>query len=56
MTVNDLITLAENKLAALNQRRTTAHQLGDTSDMPKIDAEIVDTETTLSSLRAIAPA
>lgn len=54
MTVDDLITLAENKLASLNQRRATAHQIGDSNSIPAIDAEVADTEATLAALRLIS--
>ena len=54
MTIADLITLAANRLATLNNARATALALGDDARVAVIDAEIAETEATLAQLRGIA--
>jgi len=52
MTIPDLIALVEARLARLAQHRATAVALGDVSGLAVIEAEILETETTLTALRA----
>lgn len=51
MTISDLITLAQNRLATLNGARATAVALGQDDRIAALDAEIADTEATLEQLR-----
>lgn len=52
MTIPDLIALLEARLANLAQQRSTATALGDVAGVLRIDAEALETESTLASLRA----
>lgn len=54
MTVNDLIRLMTNRLTTLNGHRTTAHSNGDLDRVVALDAEIAETESTLSQLQSLA--
>lgn len=51
MKIAELITLAENKLAALNQAVSTATAVGDVERLTPLLLEIIDTQTTLDELR-----
>ena len=51
MKIIELITLAENKLAALNQAMATAHRTGNVGAIPEIENEIAETQATLDELR-----
>jgi hypothetical protein len=53
MTVIDLITLAQARLAALNTAMATALALGDAASIASLDAEIAETEATLAALRSL---
>jgi hypothetical protein len=53
MTINDVMTLASNRLAALNQAHATAVALGDVQRMAALEAEIVETQSTLDALRSL---
>lgn len=53
MKIPDLILLAESKLQALNTEMATAASIGNTDEMPRIQAEVDDTEETLAILRGI---
>lgn len=52
MKITELITLAENKLMALNQAIATATSKGDAEALTRLDAEVAETQATLDSLRA----
>jgi len=52
MNIQDLINLASNKLAILNNARSTALTLGDPDQLNRLDAEIQEVETTLEKLRS----
>jgi hypothetical protein len=56
MTIAQLITLAANRLAALNNARTTAVALGQVDRLDALDADIAETQATLDALRAIPAA
>jgi hypothetical protein len=53
MSISDLIRLAQNRLATLNSARATADRDGDADRVAQIEAEIVKTEETISTLRRI---
>lgn len=53
MTVNELIALAENRLATLARQRDAAWQSGDTAALAACDAQIAETEQTLAKLRSL---
>ena len=53
MTVAQLITLAANRLMALNAARATAVALGNIALLAGLDADIAETQITLDALRAI---
>ena len=51
MKIIELITLAENKLAALNQAMATAHRTDNVGAIPEIEIERAETQATLDELR-----
>jgi hypothetical protein len=53
MTIQDLIRLLANRVATLNVDKATAESRGDLERVTTLDAEIAETEVTLSALRAI---
>ncbi len=53
MTIAQLITLAANRLSALNAARATAVALGNIALLGGLDADIAETQATLDALRAI---
>ena len=53
MTIEDLIKLAENRLATLNGLVATAFQRGDTEQLTQLDAEVTQTQATLDILRGL---
>ena len=53
MTVNDLIRIMSAKLTALNSARATAVSLGDLDRVVELDADIEETQATLTSLRGM---
>ena len=53
MTIHQLITLAANRLAALNTARATAVAMGNIALLDGLDADITETQRTLEALRAI---
>lgn len=53
MKIADLITLAENKLAALNNEMSTAIAHGFVDDVVRIEALVTETQATLDSLRSL---
>jgi len=56
MTITQLIALAANRLAMLNNARATAVALGQIDRLDALDADIAETQTTLDALRAIPAA
>lgn len=53
MTIQQLITMAERRIAYLLQARTAAESIGDVDSVVRIDSEIADTTATLNALNAI---
>lgn len=53
MTIQELIRLASNRLAALNGARATAVATGDVSRLEALDADISETQTTLNKLNTL---
>jgi hypothetical protein len=53
MTISELITLASNRLTTLNGQHATAVALGDVQRMAALEAEIVETQSTLDALRSL---
>lgn len=52
MKIAELITLAENKLAALNQAVSTATAVGDVERLAALTLEVEETQAALDELRA----
>lgn len=53
MTIPDLISLAQNRLATLNGARASAVAAGQADRIAALDDEIAETEDTLEQLRSI---
>jgi hypothetical protein len=53
MTIDQLITLAANRLAALNTARATAMALGNIAVLDGLDTEIAETQVTLNALQGV---
>jgi hypothetical protein len=53
MTIQELILLASNRLAALNTARSTAVGVGNVQRLNDIDAEITETQATLDKLNTL---
>ena len=53
MTLQELITLLENKLSFTQAQKTAAEQRGDIEMVEKTSADIICTETTLNQLRGL---
>jgi hypothetical protein len=54
MKIVELVTLAENKLMVLNGAMANAVQHGDTAEISRLEAVILETQETLDTLRGIA--
>lgn len=55
MSLNDLIRLAQARLAHLNGQRDDAMARGDVSAIERLDKEIAETQGTLDALRTLTP-
>jgi hypothetical protein len=53
MKVPELITLMANKLAYLNNAKSTAMASGDLEAVLRLDAEISETQATIEALRTL---
>ena len=53
MTVDQLISMAQNRLAILNEQKTQAIATGDVIRVSQLDTEIFQTETTLAQLKTL---
>jgi hypothetical protein len=53
MTINDLASLARARLTYLSQLMSSYTALGDVEGMTRIEAEIAQTQATLTALEAI---
>lgn len=53
MTVNELVRLLQNKVAALNGLRLTAFSKGDVEQVVALDEQIAETQVTLDQLRTL---
>lgn len=53
MKIAELITLAENKLMALNQSIATATAKGDADALAALETEATETQATLDDLRGV---
>jgi len=53
MNISNLITLASNRLMALNVERATAVTLGNIGLLDRIDNEIAETQRTLDALQTL---
>ena len=53
MKIQDLITLAENKLMVLNNDMSNAVQRGDVEEITLLESLITETQATLDTLRAV---
>lgn len=53
MTIADRIRLLSNRLASLNEQKATAEARGDIERAAAIEADVLETDATLSALRAL---
>ena len=53
MNISQLLTLASNRLAALNNARATAVAMGDISRLGTLDADIAETQATIDKLNTL---
>ena len=53
MNISQLLTLASNRLAALNTARATAVAVGDISRLDTLDADIAETQATIDKLNTL---
>lgn len=53
MTIQELIQLASNRLAALNVARSTAFITGDVQRLNALDADIAETQLTIDKLNTL---
>lgn len=53
MTIPELITLMQNRIATLGGQRATAEAHGDVAEVTRLDAEITETQATLEQLRTL---
>ncbi|MFN7883552.1 MAG: hypothetical protein ACK5PF_11145 [bacterium] len=53
MTINDLITLASNRATLLEHQRSVATFQGDTERIAALEAQLSETQETLSKLRSL---
>jgi hypothetical protein len=51
MTIATLIQLLENRLVALAEQRALLVRIGDIAGVVAIDAEVAETETTLTTIK-----
>lgn len=56
MKISELIALAENKLAMLNQAVSDAILRGEAEALPALEAKVMETQNTLDFLRQPADA
>ncbi len=55
MTLEDLVTLAQAKIASLEKQRETAVRIGDTELLERTDTELSQTYETAAKLRSLGP-
>jgi hypothetical protein len=53
MTIAQLIVQAQSRLTNLSTLRASAERLGDTEQVLAIDAQIIETQTTLNALQTL---
>lgn len=53
MQIHDLINLARARLVYLSSVRADAERLGDAAQVAAVDAELADTQATLTALEAL---
>jgi len=53
MKIEDLIVLLINRLATLNQMKATFERTGDIAALLQVEAEIAETESTLTALKSL---
>lgn len=53
MNLEELISIARNRLNYLAQQRATAERIGDMTQIAIIDADVSQTQTTLNELLSI---
>lgn len=52
MTLNEVLNILNNRLIALNEARKTAYNNGDLDNVVKIDADLINTVSTIENLKA----
>lgn len=53
MTIDQLIQMAERRIAHLSESRIAAERIGDVDAVSRIDTDIAETQATLSKLRTL---
>lgn len=53
MTIDQLIKMAERRIAHLTESRTAAERIGDVDAVSRLDGDIAETQATLAKLQAI---
>lgn len=53
MTIADLLKLAQARLSHLNGQRADAQAVGDAAAIERLDAEIAETQATISALQSL---
>lgn len=53
MTIQQLITMAERRIAYLTQAKTAAEAVGDVDAITRIDGDIAETQATHNALSAL---
>jgi hypothetical protein len=53
MTIPELTLIAKKRIAYLNAMRSSAEAIGDIAHLDRIDAEIAETQTTLTQLEML---
>jgi hypothetical protein len=53
MTVEQLMALVRARIVYLGSLRTAAERLGDSSELARLDAELAECQSTLSTLLAV---
>lgn len=53
MTIQQLLAMMSNKLAALNNAQATADRLGNLEEATRLSVEIQETQTTINQLQNV---
>jgi hypothetical protein len=53
MTVDQLIVMAQRRIAHLNEARIASERIGDVDAVARIDSDIAETQATLTKLQTL---